>query len=434
MIKSIEGNNTPTRIYDLQLLKTLLSIQSKSNSYTKVDGVRAKDQDMLDAINDILNNISLQSTVKLKINTDDYGNIYVTKGVANSYPCIVSHVDTVHNRVLGRRVYQQNDILFAFSDVEKKQVGIGGDDIVGVFTCMQALLDFDILKVVFYRDEEIGHLGSRHSITHNAVFYKNCNFILQCDRRGNSDFLTTSAATKLCSDDFIGAAKPFVEKHGYVVRDNGVSTDVDTLVRGGVGVSCVNLSSGYFNPHTDNETVSVNDVGRAYSLMYDIVYNLQGEKFPFKYTPTAYSYGNTRKQNSNNTSLSLFNNYPVTKPVTRLMANNKSKFEELPGMYNIVTPTIIKTDLTCPKCKQTVWINTTENELKCYSCKEDVNTTFMDWHTDTVVTFTGEKDKKEYVYSWYYDAWVEKLNSVFVTENNLNFWISKEMYEKEWKT
>lgn len=282
--------------------------------------------------------------------------------------------------------------------------------------------------------EEIGHLGSRHSITHNAVFYKNCNFILQCDRRGNSDFLTTSAATKLCSDDFIGAAKPFVEKHGYVVRDNGVSTDVDTLVRGGVGVSCVNLSSGYFNPHTDNETVSVNDVGRAYSLMYDIVYNLQGEKFPFKYTPTAYSYGNTRKQNSNNTSLSLFNNYPVTKPVTRLMANNKSKFEELPGMYNIVTPTVIKTDLTCPKCKQTVWINTTENELKCYSCKEDVNTTFMDWHTDTVVTFTREKDKKEYVYSWYYDAWVEKLNSVFVTENNLNFWISKEMYEKEWKT
>lgn len=168
MIKSIEGNNTPTRIYDLQLLKTLLSIQSKSNSYTKVDGVRAKDQDMLDAINDILNNISLQSTVKLKINTDDYGNIYVTKGVANSYPCIVSHVDTVHNRVLGRRVYQQNDILFAFSDVEKKQVGIGGDDIVGVFTCMQALLDFDILKVVFYRDNFVTF--TRNSIEKSSKF------------------------------------------------------------------------------------------------------------------------------------------------------------------------------------------------------------------------------------------------------------------------
>lgn len=82
---------------------------------------------MLDFIKKFL--FSLKQTQKssvIKIEEDGYGNIYVTKGKASSYPAIVSHVDTVHNIVKDYRVYQQGDILFAFSSAKKKQVGIGG--------------------------------------------------------------------------------------------------------------------------------------------------------------------------------------------------------------------------------------------------------------------------------------------------------------------
>src|SRR5574344_1456652 len=44
---------------------------------------------------------------------------------------------------------------------------------------LQALKDFDNIKVVFYSNEEIGHLGSRYSIKNHKDFYTDVNFVLQ---------------------------------------------------------------------------------------------------------------------------------------------------------------------------------------------------------------------------------------------------------------
>lgn len=439
-----EDNKSTTRIYDLALLKTLLGIQSESNFFAKQLNTRDKDQDMIDFLNSLWYDIAKQTKSKLSMEKDGYGNIYVTKGKALSYPCIVSHIDTVHKRVEGLRVYQQNDILFNFSDVEKRQVGTGGDDKVGIFTCLQALLDFDNIKVVFYRDEEIGHLGSRHSILNKPDFYKDCNFILQCDRKGGTDFLTSSAGIFLCSTEFIAAAKPFITKYGFEARNIGVSTDVDTLVREGVGISCVNISSGYYNPHTDLEVVSVKDVGRTYSLVFDLISNIGGEVFPYKHVSTYYKnnynsgknkskYSSSSKNytQSSSRNLNLFENFPHIEPAVE--SSNKGIIKELEGMYNILSPVYIPTDLNCPSCKNRLMIGTASNTLKCLVCNKDVDSYFPDWPNDTVVTFTKDKIKKDYLYSYYYNAWVEKENSVLVTENNLNFWVSKQIYERDWK-
>lgn len=299
---------------------------------------------------------------------------------------------------------------------------------------MQALLDFDILKAVFYRDEEVGHLGSRHSILNKKEFYTNCNFILQCDRKGNTDFLTKSGGVTLCSNEFIGAAKPFIEKYGFVARDIGVSTDVDTLVSNNVGVSCANISSGYFNPHTDNETVSVSDVGRTYSLVYDIIKNIGSERFEYKYNPPAHVSTYNNKNTNKGKTLSLFNKeYPIVEVATQY-TKNTNKWAELPGMFLIKHPAIIHTDYKCPTCKNKLFISTTTNTLKCYSCRREVENDFPDWHEESVVTFTKDDKKSQYLYSWYYGAWVEKSNAVLVQENNYNFWVSKQIYEKYWKS
>ena len=65
------------------------------------------------------------------------GNLYVTKGKANPYyPCMVSHIDTVHDINMAVSVHRQDDYLFAWDAAKKKQYGIGGDDKVGVFVCL----------------------------------------------------------------------------------------------------------------------------------------------------------------------------------------------------------------------------------------------------------------------------------------------------------
>lgn len=130
MNKSYIANpeSNPTRIYDLTLLKRIIAVQSKSSSYTKKEG--DFDQQMSDFIVSAIEDIAKLTNSKIDISKDTYGNIYAVKGDTSSYPCIVSHIDTVHDIVKGRRVYQQNDTLFCFSDDLRKQVGTGGKSLL----------------------------------------------------------------------------------------------------------------------------------------------------------------------------------------------------------------------------------------------------------------------------------------------------------------
>tara|TARA_R100001143_G_C3295305_1_gene103100 strand:+ start:163 stop:486 length:324 start_codon:yes stop_codon:yes gene_type:complete len=59
-------------------------------------------------------------------------NIYVTKGESDTYPCIVSHTDTVHDIHKEFKVFDDNGCIFAFNKETGTQVGVGGDDKVGV--------------------------------------------------------------------------------------------------------------------------------------------------------------------------------------------------------------------------------------------------------------------------------------------------------------
>ena len=104
------------RRYSIPFLKSVLSVQSCSNN----------DTDMLEFLSKTLLDIQKTYDPDMMIQRDSYNNIYVTRGKRNDYPCIVSHVDTVHNIVTGYKVNKQNDLFYAFSDTLKKQVGIGG--------------------------------------------------------------------------------------------------------------------------------------------------------------------------------------------------------------------------------------------------------------------------------------------------------------------
>jgi hypothetical protein len=65
---------------------------------------------------------------------DDFGNLYITKGEVDLYPCIVGHLDTVHNHVEGFIVKRVGDFVIGFDNYVGEQVGCGADDRVKFLT------------------------------------------------------------------------------------------------------------------------------------------------------------------------------------------------------------------------------------------------------------------------------------------------------------
>ena len=81
------------------------------------------------------------------IEIDAIGNVYITKGEATSYPCIVAHLDQVQD--LHSRDFvaiETRDIIFGYSPKNRRQEGLGADDKNGIWIALKCLERHDTLK------------------------------------------------------------------------------------------------------------------------------------------------------------------------------------------------------------------------------------------------------------------------------------------------
>lgn len=236
------------------LLLEVLSVQSHSR---ECDNMQSFILDHVCKLDDVI------------VDFDELGNIYITKGESSSYPCIVSHMDTVH-KILPDDQYKviyDDDHAFAYNPILKELTGIGGDDKVGVYICLQMLADLEYCKVAFFVDEEIGCIGSESA---DMSFFRDVRFVLQCDRKGNSDFVYNILGTDLYDEQFFNDIIDIIPKYGYGEHTGGL-TDVYTLAENGVGVAVANMSCGYYNPHSDDEIVCISDVENCREMVYEIM-------------------------------------------------------------------------------------------------------------------------------------------------------------------
>lgn len=214
---------------------------------------------------------------------DKSWNLYVKKGESETYPCVVAHMDTVHKIEKGG-IYPVvvSGNITGINPLTMEQTGIGGDDKCGIWAALHCLNVLPACKAVFFVDEESGCRGATNC---DLEFFKDCRYILQADRRGNSDFVDYITGT-ISSDQFLEAVKPAYEAHGYS-RSHGMMTDVMKLRDRKVGVSAANMSAGYWNPHGDQEYINIEDLMNVCSLMERICSDVT-EVFPFVYEYTGY--------------------------------------------------------------------------------------------------------------------------------------------------
>ena len=266
---------------------------------------------------------------------DKKGNIYITKGKSDIYPCVVAHLDTVHNIIKSKyyNICEAGGNAFAMNTKTMQMTGIGGDDKCGIYVALKCLEKFDNIKIAFFVDEEIGCVGSRSA---DMNFFKDTGYVLECDRKGYSDVVTNIMSTSICSIEFQNKIEKTVDLFAKEFCKNGGLTDVYQLVENGLNVSCLNLSCGYYNPHTNEEFINLEDLEYTKDFVFKIIELLGHEKY--EHTP-ARTY-----------SMYDFNSWNYNK--------NKTSHKQL----------------SCTKCGgEETWVVYEEEKLFCYACQDYVD-------------------------------------------------------------
>jgi len=251
----------------MDLLHKLLLIQSPSFA----------EGPMIRFIQDYCRSIGCQVRVKNK-------NVYVVKGRAEAYPCMVAHTDTVFPFIPQKHleVFYYGDMILGRNTKEDTYTGLGMDDKIGIWIALQMLQQKNILKCFFPHGEEAGAVGSRKA---DMSFFKDVSYCIQCDRQGNRDLVTDVYWTQICSDGFLNDVSSLMTKYSYR-QSPGMLTDVYQLVNNGIGKSCINLSTGYYNPHKMDEYAVVPDVINTLDFVSEVIDTLAGKVYLLPTTQT----------------------------------------------------------------------------------------------------------------------------------------------------
>lgn len=210
------------------------------NLYTKYKDIWNRQENDLESIYHYIKNH--------KWSMDSYGNITVTSSSKKEVPAFCCHLDTVHKDAPAITCID-NNVLVSFNDH-----GVGGDDKCGIVACLELLRKVPC-KVIFFREEERGCIGSSRYDTSSL---RDNLYLIEIDRKGASDLIFNSGGSQLCSDQFKTAIKAVFSDYKAA---QGICTDVNVL--GDANINMMNISCGYYNPHTKKEYVVLSDLEKT---------------------------------------------------------------------------------------------------------------------------------------------------------------------------
>ena len=262
------------KIMNVDFLKEVLSIPSISGS----EGM----------VRDYIKDFAITNNIEYFI--DKKGNIYLTKGILESeseyYPCVVSHIDTVHTSHISLITHKQtldikeddSGVLTAYLPDTKTQTGIGGDDKCGVYVCLEMFGKFDKLKGAFFVEEEIGMRGSKES---DDNFFSNVGYAIQFDAPSDNWITEICYGVKLFDEDFKELITESLNDCGYTKFSKDPFTDVNQLASK-YDFNCLNLGCGYYRQHTSGEYVVISEVSNSLKAGETLIKKLGVEKYTHK--------------------------------------------------------------------------------------------------------------------------------------------------------
>ena len=149
-----------------------------------------------------------------------------------------------------------------YRDKEKKhQTSLGADDKNGIWVILTLLKNGHKINFVFCHSEETGGTGSRQVVTNDdfAKFISECQYGIIIDRKNKGDIIGYNNQYCLTLDDRLEAFSK-EKDFGYSTATGSIS-DADRFAD---LLECVNLSCGYYEPHTSREHTNLNELWNTY--------------------------------------------------------------------------------------------------------------------------------------------------------------------------
>ena len=112
------------------------------------------------------------------VKQDKARNIYITKGEDKTYPCVVAHMDEVHDKNKNKEIVIHDNLIFGLDRKAMKLTGIGADDKNGIWVALNLLTTEKVLKCAFFVGEETGCIGSHQA---DMVFFSDVRFVVHFD-------------------------------------------------------------------------------------------------------------------------------------------------------------------------------------------------------------------------------------------------------------
>lgn len=199
---------------------------------------------------------------KTDMDYDNNGNILINfNNETKNTPIIVAHLDNVQNGIREPVMNVSRTRIFG------KKTGIGFDDKAGIIAAIELWRRIPERKfrIIFTADEEVGGIGASML---DPRYYSDAAYIIEMDRKGNQDLINNSGGTRLCSEEFAS----MFDCYGFK-RAQGTFTDVNLFKPNAPHVNMVNMSIGYYQPHTDDEYLDIKDFEYIVACVEDFLKN-----------------------------------------------------------------------------------------------------------------------------------------------------------------
>lgn len=192
------------------------------------------------------------------------------------YVLLTAHMDTVHEK----QCKKVQTVTYIDDCIISAPNGIGGDDRCGVWSILDIvprLISYGIRPaVLFCEDEEIGGVGSgKFCKTDYIKELSSLKYLIEIDRKGSND--------AVFYDDGNYDFHEYIEQNTGCKTEYGSFSDISILCPA-CGVSGVNLSSGYYNPHMKTEYVVVSEMVHTADVIVKLVkHSVENDIPQFKY-------------------------------------------------------------------------------------------------------------------------------------------------------
>ena len=202
----------------------------------------------------------LKKTHKKCISDDGY--VYAQ---GNFPVLLVAHMDTVHKELPTVINYDEKTQSLSSPN------GIGGDDRCGIYMVLEVVKKYNC-SVLFTEDEEKGCIGAEKFVSSKLAQDLEFNYIIEFDRKGKNDAVfydcDNADFTKFITKEFFKTAW-------------GSFSDI-SIIAPYLECAAVNLSCGYYQPHTTSECVVFPEMNKVIEEAYKILERTtESDKFEY---------------------------------------------------------------------------------------------------------------------------------------------------------